>query len=256
MPFSLNGCGTKYYGSRDVAEDGSYITTLWITFVWVPIIPLASYRILPTGKGFNAGIVANQSYVGRREPFQWRQVGNVYLFALPFLVMLGYFSYGDIVSERHKKATNPVPIKSYSPVDPTAPQPEEAPVVDPQKACGAKIKLDEKGMRRLSVRDKMLAIVGEVGVTDEDKTNTGAGDDDAFEGYALGYLSWQKPREEMQTAIDDSIKKETVKADLDANNESEAYKAAMRDFMLKEKLLINRGFQQGRSDARQSPCRY
>ncbi|BDA69938.1 hypothetical protein CAL7716_041040 [Calothrix sp. PCC 7716] len=30
MPFTLNGCRTKYYGRRDMAPDGSYVTTEWI----------------------------------------------------------------------------------------------------------------------------------------------------------------------------------------------------------------------------------
>jgi hypothetical protein len=40
MPFTFNGCGTRYYGKQDKADDGSYVTTEWITFVYVPLIPL------------------------------------------------------------------------------------------------------------------------------------------------------------------------------------------------------------------------
>jgi hypothetical protein len=51
MPYTFNGCGTSYYGQRDRAEDGSYITTEWVTFVYIPLLPIRSYRVLPVGKG-------------------------------------------------------------------------------------------------------------------------------------------------------------------------------------------------------------
>ena len=43
MPYTFNGFGTKYYGRREAAEDGSYVTTMWITALYVPILPLGSY---------------------------------------------------------------------------------------------------------------------------------------------------------------------------------------------------------------------
>jgi hypothetical protein len=49
MPYAFNGCGTRYYGKQDKADDGSYVTTEWITFVYVPLIPLRSFRVLPVG---------------------------------------------------------------------------------------------------------------------------------------------------------------------------------------------------------------
>ena len=29
--YTFNGCGTRFYGEREPAKDGSYITTEWIT---------------------------------------------------------------------------------------------------------------------------------------------------------------------------------------------------------------------------------
>jgi len=37
MPYTFNGCGTMYYRRRDVAEDGCYVATLWITGVWTAV---------------------------------------------------------------------------------------------------------------------------------------------------------------------------------------------------------------------------
>ena len=51
MPYStplaqtINGFGTKLYGRRDQKWDGSFWTTKWVVFFWIPLIPLRSYRI-------------------------------------------------------------------------------------------------------------------------------------------------------------------------------------------------------------------
>ncbi|WP_127086676.1 hypothetical protein [Dulcicalothrix desertica] len=39
MPFTLNGCGTKYYGRRDMAPDGSYVTTEWLDLPFALMYP-------------------------------------------------------------------------------------------------------------------------------------------------------------------------------------------------------------------------
>ena len=47
MPFSINGIGTKWYGSALKEPDGSYVVTEWVVFLFIPIIPLGSKRICP-----------------------------------------------------------------------------------------------------------------------------------------------------------------------------------------------------------------
>jgi hypothetical protein len=42
---SFAGSGTTLYGKRDFYTDGSYLTTKWITLLWVPVFPLASIRV-------------------------------------------------------------------------------------------------------------------------------------------------------------------------------------------------------------------
>ena len=64
MAFSLNGIGTTYLGVR-WQPDGTYITTKWVVFVWVPIVPLGSVRVIegdigstiPADVGFGSGKV-------------------------------------------------------------------------------------------------------------------------------------------------------------------------------------------------------
>jgi hypothetical protein len=43
--FRLNGFGMGIYGSRDARGDGSYVTTYCLSALWIPILPLAAYRV-------------------------------------------------------------------------------------------------------------------------------------------------------------------------------------------------------------------
>jgi hypothetical protein len=48
--YTLNGIGATFYGHRDYnADTQSYVTTHWFTALFVPIIPLAAYRVYDTG---------------------------------------------------------------------------------------------------------------------------------------------------------------------------------------------------------------
>jgi hypothetical protein len=48
--FQLNGCGFTIYGSYDVDQaTRSYATNYYFTFLWLPIFPIARYRVISTG---------------------------------------------------------------------------------------------------------------------------------------------------------------------------------------------------------------
>lgn len=49
-PWSFNGIGTMFRGKTAFNADGSFVTTLWLTCMWVPLVPLESLRILETGE--------------------------------------------------------------------------------------------------------------------------------------------------------------------------------------------------------------
>jgi hypothetical protein len=102
MPYTLNGFGTKYYGKREPAEDGSYITTLWITGLYVPVLPLGSYRVLPVGAGSNYIVHRSQSYQVLRVPLCWEQVWHVYMIGAPILVIIGAFVWSGVKKDRVK----------------------------------------------------------------------------------------------------------------------------------------------------------
>jgi hypothetical protein len=92
MPATLNGIGTTFYGSCDFHLDGSYVTTEWLVLVYLPVLPLRSYRLTPTEGGFDYGFWRRTTYeVQGRVPLHCRQVMRVYLFiaALGLLVAAG-----------------------------------------------------------------------------------------------------------------------------------------------------------------------
>ena len=48
MAFTFNGFGTAYYGKKWL-PDGTHVTTKWAVFLFVPIVPLGSVRVLKEG---------------------------------------------------------------------------------------------------------------------------------------------------------------------------------------------------------------
>lgn len=47
---TLNGVGTMLYGSRDRRDDGTYVATRYFTVLFLPVLPLGSYRVAPAGE--------------------------------------------------------------------------------------------------------------------------------------------------------------------------------------------------------------
>jgi len=62
MPYMVNGCGTTFYGQRDFRRDGSYVTTEWIVFLRIPILPLRSLRVIPCGFKTHVNPSAHDSF--------------------------------------------------------------------------------------------------------------------------------------------------------------------------------------------------
>jgi hypothetical protein len=100
MPFTFNGIGTSNYGKRDFRADGSYVTTEWFVLIFVPIFPLKSRRILPTGKDKFYGVFYSSQYlILEKLPMSWRQVASVYgwyaaLWLFSGLVLAGIWPVG------------------------------------------------------------------------------------------------------------------------------------------------------------------
>jgi hypothetical protein len=100
MPYTLNGFGTKFYGKREQAADGSYVTTKWVTALYVPLVPVGSYRVLPVGQGTNWGIHRSQNYQVMPVPLCWDQVWNIYMIAAPILILLSWFVWSEVKKDQ------------------------------------------------------------------------------------------------------------------------------------------------------------
>jgi hypothetical protein len=52
---SFQGLGTATYGKRDFHSDGSFTTTKWFVFCWVPVYPIESLRLGKPGPRLGTG---------------------------------------------------------------------------------------------------------------------------------------------------------------------------------------------------------
>lgn len=83
---SFQGIGTMLIGKRDFYTDGSYITTQWFVLFFVPMFPIRSLRVCPTGSGerrsrFGFGWRESYTVYAQTSP-NLKQVLSVYLFTV------------------------------------------------------------------------------------------------------------------------------------------------------------------------------
>jgi len=76
--FTFNGIGTKLYGATDRGTDGSYVATKWFVFVYLPVIPLGSLRVIKTDST-NLVVYNAQNYRVESVPLHKKQVIRTYL---------------------------------------------------------------------------------------------------------------------------------------------------------------------------------
>ena len=88
------GTGTMFYGETDFnPRDGSYITTKWLTLMYLPIIPLCTYRIWPSEQKTELvpiplAILRTMKYESIPIEFCWRQILKTYSWGLPILALV------------------------------------------------------------------------------------------------------------------------------------------------------------------------
>lgn len=87
MPGTVLGTGALNYGRADEKEDKSYTTTLWLTFIFFPVIPIATQRV--------RNVTRTQYHVLEQLPLNWRQIRRTYLFALLsiFGIVAGMYAF-------------------------------------------------------------------------------------------------------------------------------------------------------------------
>jgi hypothetical protein len=259
MPYTLNGCGTSYYGNRYPAEDGSYVTTLWVTALWVPLLPLGSYRVRPIGKGTNVVVYNSQNYQTVRVPLCWPQVRNVYLCITPILALILYFGWPDIQKwwkeDVLKSSTSQTALKLEQ--EPPRAQPVEADLpLDSKRAataCGKVLKLDETAFVKLNLIKRFSQIINESGFTDEEAKDPDMDlQKQVFSAYSLAYLTWDKPAGFSRASLDKKVIDAANSVDL--SHASSADRAQFNAYMVKFKRMMLKAFDLGRHDAKISPC--
>ncbi|MDD2763341.1 MAG: hypothetical protein PHE83_05130 [Opitutaceae bacterium] len=110
MPYTFFGIGTKFYGKRDFRDDGTYITTEWFVFFYVPLQPLRSLRLKFQGAdepkwqfpliSFTSHYVVHQPDL----PFDWRQV--LYTYAYVALLFVWCVFVGQAIMAALPKSTD------------------------------------------------------------------------------------------------------------------------------------------------------
>jgi hypothetical protein len=90
---AINGCGTTLYGSADKnEEDDSYTATQWIIIFFIPIIPVASYRIL-SASGGDDGFTVEHQYQMIKVKLHKKQVLKTYLYILTAIAIVALLVY-------------------------------------------------------------------------------------------------------------------------------------------------------------------
>lgn len=84
--FTLNGFGTKIYGKSDESSDGTYITTLFLTALFIPVIPIKQYLVRHEGGNRYAfyGTVPSSDAI---KAWQWVTLGGPAAMFVLLLVM-------------------------------------------------------------------------------------------------------------------------------------------------------------------------
>jgi hypothetical protein len=79
MAFTFHGLGTMAYGERDHWPDGSFITTEWFVFAYLPVSPSVSMRISYTRNSPFAKYDSAGYYIYETLPANRKQVFSTYL---------------------------------------------------------------------------------------------------------------------------------------------------------------------------------
>ncbi len=86
---TFNGIGARFYGRRDFdAETNSYITIHWFVFLYLPIIPLACYRISDRGHNLYT-IYGRVPLTPFLRKYRWGVLAAIVLLVIGFIVVNG-----------------------------------------------------------------------------------------------------------------------------------------------------------------------
>lgn len=97
----IEGAGTNFYGQRPTANAREFISTKWLVFMMVPVIPVGSYLITEEHPGGHHDARYTMKLL---EKFDWAQVGETLwkskfwlLLLILFMLSLGIWSFRECI---------------------------------------------------------------------------------------------------------------------------------------------------------------
>lgn len=107
------GCGTKFYGAADKREDGSFVTTQWFCLLYLPLIPIQSYRVVrgdSSTQFMGASITSTTEFVVVESlKIHTKQVIQPYILMAAFIVLAVAIGKGTKgVPDQARMATNAI----------------------------------------------------------------------------------------------------------------------------------------------------
>lgn len=103
---SYIGCGPAFWGASDRRDDGTFITTQWLRFFFIPLVPIQSYRVSYGGRSSSfQGVVITQTkqyYIQQHLKLKLSHILKTYVliasFFLVFIVALAIITNGQPVA--------------------------------------------------------------------------------------------------------------------------------------------------------------
>lgn len=95
--FTLNGTGIRLYGKDKINPDKSHISTKWVTFFWIPLIPLGSFRVWKDITQ-NSGLITygtETKYRMQKVALNFKQIFKVY--SVTLLILASFWIIGYLI---------------------------------------------------------------------------------------------------------------------------------------------------------------
>lgn len=86
--WSINGFGRTFYGKREFDSDGSFITTKWLIFAFIPVSPAHSARVRVID---SLGPVGLEYEILEELPVCWKQALCVYAYVFGLIPLTIHF---------------------------------------------------------------------------------------------------------------------------------------------------------------------
>lgn len=89
---SFSGCGPAFCGATDRHDDGTFITTQWLRFFFIPLVPIQSYRVSYGGRSSSyQGVViteTKQYYIKQHLKLKMSHVSRTYALTVSFFLVI------------------------------------------------------------------------------------------------------------------------------------------------------------------------